>query len=585
MSADPENPDLLPVAESIADGTAIEWDVVEERLKDHPTLDLLAELHVLDRIAKAHREHATVGATPTATVPAAAETRTWGPFRDLERIGRGSFGAVYRAMDPKLHRDVALKLLDARGGVSSEQQLKEAQLLARVRHANVVAVHGADEHDGQLGIWMEFVKGQTLADLLKARGAFSAREAAVIGLDLCRALAAVHQAGLVHGDIKAHNVMREDGGRTVLMDFGAGRDLTPDSGRSMSLDTAGTPLYLAPEVFAGERQSRATDIYSLGVLLFHLVSGAYPVEGATYDDVERAHRDGPRKHLRDVRPDVPDAFAQAVEHASSPDPRRRFHSAGGFEVALSQFLGASPQKARIDWRRLGAVGALVVGIAGAAYWLTSVKPDTPQARAVSVVPAVPAGLTPSVEPSYTIEAALVRVGESGEGRLESGARVRPGDRLSMRVRVSAPTNVYVINEDDRGESYLLYPLPGQETSNPVGANQLVRLPGARAGQQLFWQVTSAGGREHFIIFASPEPLTTFERLFSSLRRPGLDAPVSSAPLSPEDVGQLRGVGGLKASSVPANSLRLADQFSTPLGAAAEAVRGLWVRRITLMNPL
>src|SRR5439155_25004873 len=106
--------------------------------------------------------------------------------------------------------------------------LKEARHLARVRHPNVVSVYGADLADGWVGVWMELIKGRSLAELLESQGLFSAREATVVGMDLCRALAAVHAAGQMHGDMKAHNVMREDGGRTVLMDFGTGKDLTID---------------------------------------------------------------------------------------------------------------------------------------------------------------------------------------------------------------------------------------------------------------------------------------------------------------------------------------------------------------------
>ena len=92
-----------------------------------------------------------------------------------------------------------------------------------MRHPSVVTVYGAEEHDGRVGLWMEFIEGRTLEALLQAQGPFGAREAALVGRELCRAVAAVHGAGLVHRDIKAQNVMREDGGRLVLMDFGAGQ--------------------------------------------------------------------------------------------------------------------------------------------------------------------------------------------------------------------------------------------------------------------------------------------------------------------------------------------------------------------------
>src|SRR3954464_539311 len=123
---------------------------------------------------------------------------------------------------------------------------------------------------------MELVSGLTLEQQLAANGLISAREAAMIGVDLCRALASIHTCGLIHRDVKAQNVMREDGGRIVLMDLGTGRDSNCGDGPPPS-DLAGTPFYLAPEIFTGAPASPRTDLYCLGVLLYHLVTGAFPV--------------------------------------------------------------------------------------------------------------------------------------------------------------------------------------------------------------------------------------------------------------------------------------------------------------------
>src|SRR5436190_18980824 len=123
------------------------------------------------------------------------------------------------------------------------------------------------------------------------------------------------------------------------MDFGTGKDLNQDilcahTGRSD--DFAGTPLYLAPEVFAGSPRTKVADVYSLGVLLFHLVTNRYPVEGQTRAAIEEAHHQRTRTHLRDIRPDLPDEFISVVERALDPDPRQRFISAGTFESALAR---------------------------------------------------------------------------------------------------------------------------------------------------------------------------------------------------------------------------------------------------------
>ena len=207
----------------------------------------------------------------------------------------------------------------------------------------MVRVFGAERIGDEVGLSMELVEGRTLDAIVRERGPLSASEAAVIGLDLCRALAAVHGAGLLHGDIKAHNVMRADGGRTMLMDFGAGRALnvvpaTPGG------DFAGTPVYLAPEVFAGANRAPASDIYSLGVLLYFLVTGSYPLDGGTGTEIRRLHDQGTsRRPLRDVRPDLPDAFIRAVERALAEDPRQRFGAAGTLESALGNTI-ADPRE-------------------------------------------------------------------------------------------------------------------------------------------------------------------------------------------------------------------------------------------------
>jgi eukaryotic-like serine/threonine-protein kinase len=130
---------------------------------------------------------------------------------------------------------------------------------------------------------MEFVRGHTLEQIVQ-QTQLSSAETVDIGLELCRAVSAVHRAGLLHRDIKAHNVMRAEDGHIVLMDFGTGRELADDA----SSDLAGTPLYLAPEVLQGQPATVRSDIYSLGVLLYHLVTGSYPVHARTVREVRRA---------------------------------------------------------------------------------------------------------------------------------------------------------------------------------------------------------------------------------------------------------------------------------------------------------
>ena len=176
-----------------------------------------------------------------------------------------------------------------------------------------------------MGVWMELVRGRSLSHMVRDDGPLGAEEAAVIGISVCHALTAVHAAGLVHRDVKAQNVMRESGGRILLMDFGAGRDLAV---RQRGWDEmALTQLYMPPEVLAGKAWSPAGDVYGVGVLFFFLVTGRHPVEGRTLTDIVLAHSRGQQESLLDCRPDLPETFVRVVERALAP-LERRYRTAG-----------------------------------------------------------------------------------------------------------------------------------------------------------------------------------------------------------------------------------------------------------------
>ena len=286
------------LADAILDGSSIDWTAAESSA-EVAARPLVRHLKVLAAIASLHHgKPANASGLSERLGPLAERQRGdapehWGHLRLLERIGRGAFGEVYRAWDTRLDREVALKLLPAgrsSGDPAASAIIHEGRLLARVRHPNVVTVHGAEQIGDQIGLWMEFVRGHTLEQVLDQQKVVSAAEAVGIGLELCRAMSAVHGAGLLHRDIKTHNVMRAEDGRILLMDFGTGRELEDDA----SSDLAGTPLYLAPEVLQGQQATVRSDIYSLGVLLYRLVTGSYPVHARTVRGVRRAHERGER---------------------------------------------------------------------------------------------------------------------------------------------------------------------------------------------------------------------------------------------------------------------------------------------------
>jgi Tol biopolymer transport system component len=350
---------LDSVAQAVSDGDAVDWAHVDSAAPDPETRELLHQLKVVANIADLHRKTAQEedfagvdGADVARTSPhhttaldEPLPADTWSHLSLREVIGRGAYGTVYRAWDPRLDREVALKLIsESIGRGYGDAVIHEARLLARINHPSVVTIYGAARAEGMVGLWMELIEGQTLELILQERGRFSAREATLVGLDVCEALAAVHGAGLLHRDVKAHNVMRDRNGRIVLMDFGAGREQGLP-GETAIADLAGTPLYMAPELFSGGEASPRSDVYSVGVLLYRLVTGRVPITARSLEEVRRVHESGQVRRLRDERSDLPGAFVQIVERALSPDPKKRFESAGAFEMALTGLLTATSEGA------------------------------------------------------------------------------------------------------------------------------------------------------------------------------------------------------------------------------------------------
>jgi len=367
---------LNELAEAILDGTpAADSGAVDAEVSDSRRA-AIRQAHIVARIADLHRT------LPADDADVRPEGRTvpvtsWGRLTIVEEIGRGAFGAVYRAKDPRLDREVALKLLRRDAGTDDERVaasvVEEGRLLARVHHPNVVTIYDADRIAGRVGLTMELVRGWTLEQELRQRGPFPANDVIAAGIEISRALAAVHDAGLLHRDIKTQNVMRHrarsdsgtNTGRLVLMDFGAGRELLdePDS-----VDLTGTPLYLAPEVFAGQPASVASDIYSVGVLLYHLATRSFPVVGRSLRELRALHARGHRRSLGDQRPDFPAVLVRIIERAIDPDPACRYRRAADLEAALVAVAAPHVDRARRTAVAALIVGAFAIAAGGFALW-------------------------------------------------------------------------------------------------------------------------------------------------------------------------------------------------------------------------
>ena len=293
-----------------------QWEAAIQRCLDPVTDRRFPSIaSVLQAIDDEGRTH-SVGVS-TSTIEA---LKKWGQFQLLQRIGVGGFGEVYRAWDLTLEREVALKLLVPHGLKPEEEFasiVSEARAMARVRHPNTVSVYGVDSHDGRVGLWSDFIRGQTLAQWVEAEGPRSEKETVEIGMALCDALSAVHHAGLLHRDIKPGNAMRADDGRILLMDFGLSHELHGE------MRWGGTLDFMAPELLVGRPPSVQSDIYAMGVLLLFLSTGKYqPASG----------------NPQAISP----ALRQVIDGATNVDPQERYTSAGKLRDALASTLASSP---------------------------------------------------------------------------------------------------------------------------------------------------------------------------------------------------------------------------------------------------
>ncbi|MEN1727858.1 MAG: serine/threonine-protein kinase [Pseudomonadota bacterium] len=283
----------------------------------------------------------------------------WGHLQVLEPLGEGSFGEVYRVYDRALDRDVALKLLktDHDRPFQSQLFLHEGRQLAMVRHRNVLAVHGAAVHDGRPGLWTDLIDGETAQDD-QYRTLLSRQDDALEFIEsMTLALQAVHASGLVHGDIKPGNVMRDAAGEWILMDFGASLDYrNADQAPAIA---SGTPLYMAPEVVLGAASNVTTDIYSMGALFYRVLVGSSPFEVRQWSELKalhESHQQAPRARLADDPNGRIGALIDrmlAIDPALRPDP--------GQILAEIQAIREAPHR---RFRRLALGSIAVVLITG-----------------------------------------------------------------------------------------------------------------------------------------------------------------------------------------------------------------------------
>jgi hypothetical protein len=259
-----------------------------------------------------------------------------GRYQVRDLLGSGGFASVYRAYDPTLDREVALKVLHAhlaRDAGTRERFIREGRSLARVDHPNVVTVWEAGEADGTAYLAMKLINGRPLEDIVAERGPLPLPDLVVVMDQVAAALAAVHERSLIHRDIKPANIMIEQGtNRAMLLDLGVARDLTNVTMTAGWI--VGTPGFMAPEqVQAGGQVTPLTDVYQLGATAYALLSGRAPFDGDTIQVLDAIVRFAP-PDLRTIRPDLPPVVVGVINEAMAKDPAQRPQGTRAFAARL-----------------------------------------------------------------------------------------------------------------------------------------------------------------------------------------------------------------------------------------------------------
>jgi beta-lactam-binding protein with PASTA domain/predicted Ser/Thr protein kinase len=262
-----------------------------------------------------------------------------GRYRVEARIGSGGMADVFRGFDSVLHRTVAIKMLNARfasDGSFVDRFRREAQAAARLNHPNIVGVfdHGAD--DGTQYIVMEFIEGRTLADALEAGRRPTPMQAAEVAQHICEALEAAHAQGVIHRDIKPANVMVTRDGTVKVMDFGIARLVSGPETAPQTSAVLGTAAYLSPEQAQGQRVDTRTDIYSLGTVLYEMLTGRPPFGGESPVAIAYKQVNEPPVPPSQLSPDVPQGLDAVVMRALAKNPANRYQSAREFADDLER---------------------------------------------------------------------------------------------------------------------------------------------------------------------------------------------------------------------------------------------------------
>jgi serine/threonine protein kinase/tetratricopeptide (TPR) repeat protein len=294
----------------------------------------------------------------TKTMEAAQEELTTGStfgdrYQIIEELGKGGMGRVYRVLDKKLKEEIVLKLIKpeiASDKKTVERFSNELKIARKIGHKNVARMFDLNEEKGTHYITMEYVRGEDLKRLIRKIGQLSAGQAMPIAIQVCEGLSEAHRLGVVHRDLKPQNVMVDEGGNARIMDFGIARSLET-KGITGAGVIVGTPEYMSPEQVEGKEAGQSSDIYSLGVMLYEMVTGKVPFKGDTPFAIGVKHKSEMPKDPKELNAQIPEDLSSVIMRCLEKDKDKRYQSAREVRSELENIQKGIPTTERVVPKR------------------------------------------------------------------------------------------------------------------------------------------------------------------------------------------------------------------------------------------